>query len=161
LTVGIRLTSGGHPTGGDLCSGTINGNTLTDDSAGEWYEITLSSYNLTADTKYAIVCRALTGGMFNEVDWRCSGPGTPLSPYSRGNGEESVNSGSSWTDTGLDLMFEEWGTAILSPRETKPVEDKVTLQLIREVEMSAGGGRFYIDKEGKARYESRFGRNPE
>lgn len=46
-----------------------------------------------------------------------------------------------------------------SPRETKPIEDKITLELIRNVEMSAHG-RAYVDKEGKFHYDSRFGRIP-
>ncbi|MCJ7669563.1 MAG: hypothetical protein MUO61_03480 [Dehalococcoidia bacterium] len=46
-----------------------------------------------------------------------------------------------------------------SPRDEHPVEDKVTLEAIRNVEMS-GMGRFHVDEEGNARYESRFARNP-
>ncbi|GAI02948.1 unnamed protein product, partial [marine sediment metagenome] len=56
LTVSIRATNGeGHPTGGDLCSGTTNGNTLPVYPSTEWREITLGAgYNLASDTKYAI-----------------------------------------------------------------------------------------------------------
>jgi hypothetical protein len=46
----------------------------------------------------------------------------------------------------------------LSPRKTKPVEDKITLELIRNVEMSARG-RAYIDNEGNFTYKSRHARN--
>ena len=46
-----------------------------------------------------------------------------------------------------------------SPRRTVAVEDKITLEAIRNVEMAAGG-RFYVNEEGKAVYKSRFGRNP-
>lgn len=58
-----------------------------------------------------------------------------------------------WQETS-DFYSEE----LSSPRETKPVQDIITLQAIRNIEMSAGGGKFYIDKEGNAKYESRFGR---
>ena len=46
-----------------------------------------------------------------------------------------------------------------SPRRTVAVQDKITLECIRNVEM-ASGGRFYIDEEGKAVYKSRYARNP-
>jgi len=109
VTVSIKATDGsGHPTGADLCSGTTNGNTLTDTSPGEWREITLGAgYNLDADTKYAIVVRALNGDSSNYVAWRSDG----TSPtYAGGCLEYSEDSGSSWgSDTGYDFMFEDWG----------------------------------------------------
>ena len=108
ITVSIRETdSEGHPTGADLCSGTTDGDTLTDDLSGEWREIALGAgYNLDADTKYAIVVRALTGDGTNRVIWRCDLNGI----YTGGNYEFSGNSGTSWNGTvGADLMFEEWG----------------------------------------------------
>lgn len=110
VTVGIRATSGGHPTGGDLCVGTIDGNTLTTNTAGAWYEITLGAgYDLSASTKYAIVIRALGGDAENWVAWRMH-YGSPT--YSGGNGEFSSNGGSSWTSyASIDFMFEDWGEA--------------------------------------------------
>jgi hypothetical protein len=51
--------------------------------------------------------------------------------------------------------FCSWG----SPRATKPIIDIVTLEAIRNVEMSAMG-RFYVDESGNAKYESRYARNP-
>ena len=57
VTVSIRATdSGGHPTGTDLTSGTIDGNTLTTTPWGLWYEIALSPYDLTKDTKSGSSC---------------------------------------------------------------------------------------------------------
>lgn len=108
ITLSIRATSGNHPTGADLCSGTTDGDTLTTDTAGEWREITLGAgYDLVAGTKYAIVVRVLTGDIDNKAHWRWDA----TSPsYTRGNLELSLNSGSSWTSyTGHDLMFEEYG----------------------------------------------------
>lgn len=108
ITVGIRATSSGLPTGADLCSGTINGNTLTTDTAGAWYEITLGAgYDLSASTKYAIVVRALDGWSGNEPYWRYDS----TSPtYAGGSFVYSENSGGSWSAvTGNDFMFEEWG----------------------------------------------------
>lgn len=113
ITVGIRATDGnGHPTGGDLCSGTTNGNTLPTSSPGEWREITLGAgYDLAASTKYAIVARAISGDSSNRVYWRedASSP-----TYAGGNNEESDDSGSSWTTyLGEDFMFEDWGEPLV------------------------------------------------
>jgi hypothetical protein len=97
----------GHPTGTDLTSGTINANTFTDVFPGAWYEVAVTDYNLTADTKYAIVVRCLNGSDEDYVGWRddYSSP-----TYTGGNAERSTNSGGAWTSyTGDDLMFEVWG----------------------------------------------------
>ena len=70
LTVGIRSTDGdGHPTGSDLCSGTIDANTITSDSSSDWYEIGLSgsSCGLPAGTKYAILSRLGRGDLSEEL----------------------------------------------------------------------------------------------
>ena len=110
VTVSIKATDGsGHPTGGDLCSGTTDGNTLTTYFAGEWREITLGEgYQLSASTKYAIVVRAPSGGGGNTLRWRTRTPST----YAGGDLEESFDGGSSWfTDVDYDQMFEEWGEA--------------------------------------------------
>ena len=47
---------------------------------------------------------------------------------------------------------------IESPRETVDIEDKITLECVRNVEMAAGG-RSYVDKEGNFCYRSRYARN--
>lgn len=106
LTVGIRATSEGLPTGSDLTSGTINANTFTSDYPGQWYEITLTSYQLSSNTKYAIVCRATSGNLVNKVVWRAESGGT----YESGSDCVSLDSGVSWIAlSSYDLMFEEWG----------------------------------------------------
>lgn len=117
ITVGIRETDvGGHPTGADLCSGTTDGDTLTDVWPGEWREITLGTgYNLAADTKYAIVVRVPTGDASNRIVWQCDLNGT----YDGGNYEASSNSGTSWNSTiADDFLFEEWGEAVVAPTVT-------------------------------------------
>jgi hypothetical protein len=111
VTVSIRATDGsGHPTGGDLCSGTTDGNTLPTGSPYEWRETTLGDgYDLAASTKYAVVARAPGGDASNKVLWRRDGSDPT---YAGGNGEHSFDSGSSWlTYTTRDYMFEEWGEA--------------------------------------------------
>ena len=108
IIVSINATDGsGHPTGTGLTSGTTDGDTLTTDTAGEWREIALTSYDLSKDTKYAIVVRALGGDMSNRVWWRLD-QSTPT--YDGGNLEHSADSGTSWTaHNDKDFMFEVWG----------------------------------------------------
>jgi hypothetical protein len=111
VTVSIRATSASKPTGSDLTSGTINGNTLTTDTAGAWYEIALTLYRLLANTKYAIVVRAESGTSGNALFWRCDG----TSPtYSGGAVCYSSNSGVTWgnEDANADMMFEVWSASI-------------------------------------------------
>ncbi|GAJ02051.1 unnamed protein product, partial [marine sediment metagenome] len=111
ITVSIRATFGGKPTGGDLCVGTTDGNSLTTSTAGEWREITLGAgYNLNAFTKYAIVVRATSGDGANLFQWRWDGS-SPT--YEEGNAAVSSNSGSLWDGyTEWDFMFEDWGEEI-------------------------------------------------
>jgi len=110
VTVSIRATDGTHPTGADLTSGTIDGDSLTDVLPGLWYEIALTGYTLSANTKYAIVVRAPNGDESNYVSWRAYS----YSPtYDGGNWERSIDSGGTWiTETYSDLMFEVWGNPL-------------------------------------------------
>lgn len=113
LTVSIRAVDGaGKPTGGDLCSGTTNGNSLPTEAPYEWREITLGAgAPLNADTQYAIVARALDGDGSNFVYWR--GGYTPPDVYADG-GSYSSDDGVSWTGYGWDLMFEDWGEPLIT-----------------------------------------------
>ena len=116
VTASIRTTDvNGKPTGNDLCSGTINGNTLTTDNAGDWYEITQGAgYNVVAGTKYAIVVRAPSGDASNMLVWRWD---STSATYTGGNAGKSENSGSTWTGYSFaDCMFEEWGTTFAYTR---------------------------------------------
>ncbi|MBA7660486.1 hypothetical protein ES703_68488 [subsurface metagenome] len=141
LTVGIRATDGsGHPTGEDLCSGTIDGNGLTTNAAGVWYEITLGAgYNLDADTKYAIVARALDGSSANCVRWRYDdGDAT----FEGGNGEYSNTFGESWgAYPTSDFMFENWG----EPLVTAPT---VTTQAVSDIGTTTATGNGNITDNG-------------
>jgi len=113
ITVSIRATDGsGHPTGDDLTSGTTDGDTLTTNNAGEWREVTLTSYTLSAGTKYAIVIRALSADASNYFACR-EHINSPT--YTGGNREYSTDSGSSWSaTTGADMMFRDRGPAVPS-----------------------------------------------
>jgi hypothetical protein len=114
VTVSIKATDGsGHPTGGDLCSGTTNGNTLTTSPTGEWREITLGAgYALADSTKYAIVVRAIDADISNYFYLRFD---NSAATYIGGNYEVSNNSGSSWNKaSNYDFMFEEYGDVIVT-----------------------------------------------
>jgi len=110
-TIGIRATSSGLPTGGNLCSGSIDGDTLTDNPAGEEKEITLGAgANLSASVQYAIVMDARDGSAGNSVQSR--GRSTDAS-YAGGTRCYSANSGVAWTAVAADdHWFEEWGESL-------------------------------------------------
>jgi len=117
LTVSIRATSGGEPTGGDLVSGTYNGDSLSSSSPGAWFEITMtgSSPTLTASSQYAIVVRGANAEN-NSLMWRINIGGS----YTGGTGGLSTDSGSSWTIlSSYDAMFEEYGDVLATfiPRQ--------------------------------------------
>lgn len=105
VTVSIRATSAGKPTGADLAVGTTDGDTLSDSPTGSWREITFAATtNLTSGTTYAVVLRALSGWIGNSINWRhdSSSPA-----YSNGSYGGSSDSGSNWImKTSYDLMFE-------------------------------------------------------
>lgn len=106
----IRATSGGMPTGADLCSGTVSYSGWS--GASSWKEFTFDTgVNLDASTKYAII-------------WSNANSATPnnarvlhcyeTNPYAGGESVTSGNSGSSWASLypGSDFMFETWGEDI-------------------------------------------------
>ena len=69
VKVAIRATSGGAPSGGDLASGTTDGNTIPSGSS-QWREIPLSTcIEVTKDTVYAIVLTN-TGDIGHRVGWQ-------------------------------------------------------------------------------------------
>jgi len=117
ITISIRNTAAGKAVGGDLCSGTIEGVNITDDTDGEWYEITLGGgAELSKDTQYAIVIRAVSGDASNKLSWRAD---TSEPTYTGGTYCGSTDSGVDWgVYSGVDCMFEEWGVGPPSPTTT-------------------------------------------
>jgi hypothetical protein len=112
LTVSIRTATGGESgtvTGSsDLSSGTFNGNTVTTNTAGQIYEISMSSYTLTASTSYAIVLSASAGDGSNYLSPIRNSQVSPA-PYSGGQRNGSTDSGSSWSGLSTDYYFEVYG----------------------------------------------------
>ena len=113
ITVSIKNTTAGKPTGADLCSGSIEGTDITTNTAGEWYEITLGSgYTFDINTMYAIVVRAPSGDSSNKISWRAN---LIDATYSGGTTCTSSDSGVDWgIISGADFMFEEWGVGGIS-----------------------------------------------
>lgn len=105
--VGIYAVDGdGHPTGSALCSGSIQGNDLGTSDVGVWTEITLGNGAiLAAYKKYAIVCHITGGDANNYVAINTKIVGA----YANGYRENSSDAGSSWTNTGYDSTFREYG----------------------------------------------------
>ena len=106
VTVSIRAVDGsGHPTGADLAVTTFNGNALPYlVSPGNLFRVNFPSpANVVLGTKYAILIRAVSGGL----NWRANSAGA----YAGGNREYSTNGGVTWsTDSASDYLFEVWYT---------------------------------------------------
>lgn len=134
IDVSIRATDvNGHPTGGDLCAGITNGNTLPELPGTEWREITLGAgANLAAGTKYVIFVRALGASGVNWLQWHLD---RTAPTYVGGCFVESTDAGVSWSnDTDKDFMFEEWGVATVAPTGTT---DPATI--IADIEATLNG----------------------
>ena len=114
IRVSIKNTTAGKPSGADLCFGTIEGTDITENTNGEWYEITLGSgYTFEAGLMYAIVVRAVGGDSSNKVSWRAN---LVDATYSGGTTCTSSDSGVDWgIISGADFMFEEWGVGDIVP----------------------------------------------
>jgi len=118
LTLSIQGTSADLPDDSDLVSGTYSGNTLTDDSGGEWAEFTFSSgYELTDATKYAIVLKAASGDASNYVAWRADNSSPS---YSGGVYVYTTSGAGNWqAGAAFDMMFDNYTFLVSS------VDDKV------------------------------------
>lgn len=115
VTVSIKETAGDLPTGGDLAFGTFDSDLLTENSSGEWKEITFGSpYSLTAGEVYAVVIRVTADPLGGDnIAWRCDA--TPPA-YAGGRAAQSVNTGSLWSGLStIDMMFETYsGVAVVN-----------------------------------------------
>jgi fibronectin type 3 domain-containing protein len=94
VTVGVRATAGGKPTGADLGSGTIADADVPD--AGDWVCVDISpNVGVSSGTTYAIVVRA-TGDSGNNLQWRMKPNWFGPDAYPRGEFCMSSDGGSSW-----------------------------------------------------------------
>jgi Carboxypeptidase regulatory-like domain len=111
ITVSLRATSGGVPTGADLATMTLAG--FNDGAAGGLKTVTFAAPpTVTAGTKYAFVFRSVTNRTAGTYAYTCSCVTSGFSntnPYANGQFVTSSNSGTSWsadaTVGGRDLNF--------------------------------------------------------
>ena len=108
VTVQIRTASGNLPTATVLTSGTYDGNSVTTDSAGAWYEIAITTYTLAASTQYAIVVSSAAA----TLKW-CHDATSPT--YTGGQASYSTTPWTTWNAlSSRDMMFEVWGSPPVS-----------------------------------------------
>lgn len=108
LYVEIRTVNGsGDPTQTILTTGSMNGNSLTTNTAGAWYEINVTSYGLEASTGYTIRMHCPEGTVGNVGYHRID---TTSSTYGGGHMYYTDDNGTTFTRyTDFDTMFEVWG----------------------------------------------------
>jgi len=107
--ISIKATDGaGKPTGADLCSASIDGDSLPTSPTLLGFSLGAGT-NLSAGTKYAIVWRLAGGDTENYVQTRYMYTGT----YAGGAAIESSDSGVTWDVwTDWDFVFQDWGEAL-------------------------------------------------
>jgi len=100
LTLSVRNTTSGLPTGSDLVTATISG---FSSGAGTYYTGNFSSPpTLTAGTQYALILRPVANPSPGGYFWIRSSPGT----YANGQRVSSADSGATWTaDSTRDFNF--------------------------------------------------------
>ena len=105
VTVSLRDTAGGQPTGVDLTLGTISGANI--DTNPTWYQFNLTEYPLHISTTYAIVVQAASAdyNLGRYIKWSMVNAGG----FVGGNAEQSNNSGLTWATWTRDFNFEVYG----------------------------------------------------
>jgi len=107
VTISIRATSGGKPTGEDLCSGTINGGLLgLAIENADWFEADFGDGVLLSNgIQYAICARSDETGNNIYMTYDNSSP-----TYIGGNKVYSNDTGENWSSHGgYDMLFETYG----------------------------------------------------
>ncbi len=126
VTVSIRTSSGGKPTGADLTSGTFDGDTVTEDTDGEWTSVSVTGYSLSASTVYAIVYRATAGDGSNIIYAKSDA----ASGYTGGFRTFSTDSGSVWATPGdTDILFSVYSSEAMIFKGRPEVIDGQTVQV--------------------------------
>ena len=100
LTLSVRNTSAGLPTGADLASATIPG--FTSNAGGTFTATFASPPTLTSGTQYALILRPASNPAAGSYFWIRSSPST----YANGSRVTSTDSGGTWaTDVTRDFNF--------------------------------------------------------
>lgn len=104
LTVSIRNSSAGVPTGSDLCSGTIAQASIPTNI--DWIEIDLGDGTpLTSGTIYAIVVRATSGDSNNKFLWGRQTTGDFGVTGENGSWSNFSGDAGTWSSTTWDFYF--------------------------------------------------------
>jgi hypothetical protein len=124
LTLSVRATSGGLPTGSDLASATIPG--FSNGSATTNLSVIFGSpATLTSGTQYALILRPTANPSVGGYFWIRSSPST----YANGSRVTSADSGATWAaDTTRDFNFQAYmqtgfkasGNLVSSPKDSNP-----------------------------------------
>jgi hypothetical protein len=121
LTLSVRNTSLGLPTGADLASATIPA--FTDNTISTFTVTFVTPATLTSGTQYALILRPVSNPASGTYAWIDADPGT----YANGERLTSIDSGSSWTaDATRDYYFKTYigyapsGNLISSPKDANP-----------------------------------------
>lgn len=109
VTVSIKEADGAHkPTGADLSSGTIDGDTFG--TSYSFITVDLDEVSLEGATEYTIVVRAIAGDVANYVLWQDDSGGGLANAV----GLSSNDGGVTWSsDSPADYLFEIWGDECL------------------------------------------------
>jgi IPT/TIG domain/Carboxypeptidase regulatory-like domain/PKD-like domain len=102
LTLSVRATSGGLPTGADLASATVPGSLFASGAIATFSATFGAPTTLTSGTQYALILRPVSAPAGSGYFWIRSSPST----YASGSRVLSADSGATWSaDTTRDYNF--------------------------------------------------------
>ena len=121
LTVSLRATAVGLPSGADLVLGTYDTSTIGTSTNGTWINVAFTSdYALTAGVTYALVARTSAAGVGNQLQW--------LADTGNGyaNGEECTFVAAVWAAVPAnDLLFEVEARNAITQGLAHRIEDRL------------------------------------
>src|SRR6185369_15037124 len=125
LTLSVRATAAGLPTGADLATATVPGSAFASGSTTTFTASFGSPATLTSGTQYALILRPVSAPAGSGYFWIRSSPST----YASGSRVLSADSGGTWSaDTTRDYNFKTYmqvgyapaGNLISSPKDSNP-----------------------------------------
>jgi len=125
LTLSVRNTAAGLPTGADLATATVPGSTFASGASVLFTATFGSPATLTSGTQYALILRPVSAPAGSGYFWIRSSPST----YANGSRVLSADSGATWSaDTTRDYNFRTYmqvgfvpsGNLVSSPKDSNP-----------------------------------------
>jgi hypothetical protein len=122
LTLSVRNTAAGLPTGADLATVTIPGSAFASGATTLFTATFASPFTVTSGTQYALILRPVSAPLGSGYFWIRSSPST----YASGSRVLSADSGGTWSaDTTRDYNFKTYiqvgyapsGTLVSSPKD--------------------------------------------